>query len=157
MSSPRVRKIADRIQVIVAQMLERRIKDPRLGFVTITDVRLERQGRHQAHAALLPDLGPQHPLGGLERDRGGLSLGVLAQDGVVDRGVLAVTGEADIGHGDEPEPRVLDPSLEHLGDDHLDPVGDLADPRVGHSQFLSVRRLRRPTLNGSGGVATQSD
>jgi ribosome-binding factor A len=39
-SSPRVRKIADRIQVIVAQMLERRIKDPRLGFVTITDVRL---------------------------------------------------------------------------------------------------------------------
>jgi ribosome-binding factor A len=40
MASPRVRKIADRIQVIVAQMLERRIKDPRLGFVTITDVRV---------------------------------------------------------------------------------------------------------------------
>jgi len=40
MSSPRVRKIADRIQVIVAEMLERRIKDPRLGFATITDVRL---------------------------------------------------------------------------------------------------------------------
>ena len=36
----RVRKIADRIQVIVAQMLERRVKDPRLGFVTITDVRV---------------------------------------------------------------------------------------------------------------------
>ncbi|HET8718385.1 MAG TPA: 30S ribosome-binding factor RbfA [Nocardioidaceae bacterium] len=40
MSSPRVRKVADRIQVIVAQMLERRVKDPRLGFVTITDVRV---------------------------------------------------------------------------------------------------------------------
>ncbi len=40
MSNPRVRKIADRIQVIVAEMLERRIKDPRLGFVTITDVRV---------------------------------------------------------------------------------------------------------------------
>ena len=40
MASPRVRKIADRIQVIVAEMLERRVKDPRLGFVTITDVRL---------------------------------------------------------------------------------------------------------------------
>jgi ribosome-binding factor A len=40
MSSPRVRKIADRIQVVVAEMLERRIKDPRLGFVTITDVRV---------------------------------------------------------------------------------------------------------------------
>ncbi len=40
MSSPRVRKIADRIQVIVAQMLERRIKDPRIGFTTVTDVRV---------------------------------------------------------------------------------------------------------------------
>ncbi len=40
MTSPRVRKVADRIQVIVAEMLERRIKDPRLGFVTITDVRV---------------------------------------------------------------------------------------------------------------------
>lgn len=40
MTNPRVRKIADRIQVIVAEMLERRIKDPRLGFVTVTDVRV---------------------------------------------------------------------------------------------------------------------
>jgi ribosome-binding factor A len=39
-ANPRVRKVADRIQVIVAEMLERRIKDPRLGFVTITDVRV---------------------------------------------------------------------------------------------------------------------
>jgi ribosome-binding factor A len=40
MANPRVRRIADRIQVIVAEMLERRIKDPRLGFVTVTDVRV---------------------------------------------------------------------------------------------------------------------
>lgn len=40
MTSPRVRKIADRIKVIVAEMLERRVKDPRLGFVTVTDVRV---------------------------------------------------------------------------------------------------------------------
>jgi ribosome-binding factor A len=37
---PRARKLADRIQVIVAQMLDTRIKDPRLGFVTVTDVRV---------------------------------------------------------------------------------------------------------------------
>ncbi|MFJ4097093.1 30S ribosome-binding factor RbfA [Kitasatospora sp. NPDC089913] len=36
----RARKLADRIQVVVAQTLERRIKDPRLGFVTITDARV---------------------------------------------------------------------------------------------------------------------
>lgn len=40
MSSPRVRRIEDRIKVIVAQMLERRIKDPRIGFTTVTDVRV---------------------------------------------------------------------------------------------------------------------
>ncbi len=40
MSEQRARKLADRIQVIVAEMLERRIKDPRLGFVTVTDVRV---------------------------------------------------------------------------------------------------------------------
>ena len=45
MSNPRVRKIADRIKVIVAEMLERRIKDPRLGFITVTDVRLTGDSR----------------------------------------------------------------------------------------------------------------
>src|SRR5215472_11754816 len=32
----RARQLGDRIAVIVAEMLERRIKDPRLGFVTVT-------------------------------------------------------------------------------------------------------------------------
>ncbi|MEU9829944.1 30S ribosome-binding factor RbfA [Streptosporangium sp. NPDC048047] len=40
MDAGRARKIADRIQQIVAEMLERRIKDPRLGFVTVTDTRV---------------------------------------------------------------------------------------------------------------------
>src|SRR5918992_5028840 len=45
MASPRVLKLADQIKVIVAEMLERRIKDPRLGFVTVTDVRLTGDSR----------------------------------------------------------------------------------------------------------------
>jgi ribosome-binding factor A len=44
-ASPRVLKLADQIKVIVAEMLERRIKDPRLGFVTVTDVRLTGDSR----------------------------------------------------------------------------------------------------------------
>ncbi|WP_196717494.1 30S ribosome-binding factor RbfA [Actinomyces trachealis] len=36
----RARKVADRIHQTVARLLERRIKDPRLGFVTVTDVRV---------------------------------------------------------------------------------------------------------------------
>jgi ribosome-binding factor A len=46
MPSPRVRKVADRIHVIVAEMLERRIKDPRLGFLTVTDVRVSGDTQH---------------------------------------------------------------------------------------------------------------
>jgi ribosome-binding factor A len=36
----RARRLAQRIQVIAAETLERRVKDPRLGFVTITDTRV---------------------------------------------------------------------------------------------------------------------
>ncbi|MDR2373486.1 MAG: 30S ribosome-binding factor RbfA [Bifidobacteriaceae bacterium] len=38
--SPRVRRVADRIREVVAPLLSGRIKDPRLGFTTITDVRV---------------------------------------------------------------------------------------------------------------------
>lgn len=40
MNQVRARKLGDRIAVIVAEMLERRIKDPRLGFVTVTEARV---------------------------------------------------------------------------------------------------------------------
>jgi ribosome-binding factor A len=40
MDAARARRLADRISQIVAEMLERRVKDPRLGFVTVTEARL---------------------------------------------------------------------------------------------------------------------
>jgi ribosome-binding factor A len=40
MDAARARKLADQISQITAEMLERRIKDPRLGFVTVTEARL---------------------------------------------------------------------------------------------------------------------
>lgn len=36
----RARKLADRVREIVAETLEMRIKDPRLGFITVTDARV---------------------------------------------------------------------------------------------------------------------
>jgi ribosome-binding factor A len=61
-SSPRVRKIADRIKVIVAEMLERRVKDPRLGFVTVTDVRVS--GDTQQASIFYTVFGPEEDLAG---------------------------------------------------------------------------------------------
>jgi ribosome-binding factor A len=40
MDPARARRLGERITQIVAEMLERRIKDPRLGFVTVTDTRV---------------------------------------------------------------------------------------------------------------------
>jgi ribosome-binding factor A len=40
MDAARARKLADRISQIAAEMLERRIKDPRLGFITVTEAKL---------------------------------------------------------------------------------------------------------------------
>jgi len=40
MDPARARRLGERITHIVAEMLERRIKDPRLGFVTVTDTRV---------------------------------------------------------------------------------------------------------------------
>ena len=36
----RARKLGERIQEIVAETLEMKVKDPRLGFITVTDVRV---------------------------------------------------------------------------------------------------------------------
>jgi ribosome-binding factor A len=40
MDPARARRLSERITQIVAEMLERRIKDPRLGFVTVTDTKV---------------------------------------------------------------------------------------------------------------------
>lgn len=42
----RVRRVAENIRVTVTQALERRVKDPRLGFITITDVRVSGDLQH---------------------------------------------------------------------------------------------------------------
>lgn len=42
----RARRLADRIKVVVAETLDKRVKDPRLGFVTLTDARVTNDLQH---------------------------------------------------------------------------------------------------------------
>jgi len=42
----RARKLADRVREVVAEALEKRVKDPRLGFVTVTDARVTNDLQH---------------------------------------------------------------------------------------------------------------
>jgi ribosome-binding factor A len=46
MSSERQARLGDRIRVILAERLEKGLRDPRLGFVTITDVRVTGDQQH---------------------------------------------------------------------------------------------------------------
>ena len=66
MDAARARKLADRIAQIVAEMLERRVKDPRLGFVTVTEARVT--GDLREATVFYTVYGTR---GGAGRDRGG--------------------------------------------------------------------------------------
>ncbi len=46
MTNERQARLADRIRVLVAERLEKGLRDPRLGFVTITDVRVTGDLQH---------------------------------------------------------------------------------------------------------------
>lgn len=46
MGSERQARLADRIRVLIAERLEKGLRDPRLGFVTITDVRVTGDLQH---------------------------------------------------------------------------------------------------------------
>ena len=103
---PRARKIAERIQVIVAETLERRVKDPRLGFVTVTDVRVT--GDLQ-HATIF------YTVFGSDDDLAGTAAALESAKGVVRR---------EVGRGIGIR---LTPSLEFIPDALPDGAAHLAD------------------------------
>ena len=74
MGNPRYIRVAEQIKVIVADMLERRIKDPRLGFATITDVRLTGDGRE---ATVF------YTVMGSEEDRAGTAAALASANGLI--------------------------------------------------------------------------
>lgn len=82
-NSPRARRLADRIQQIVATMLDTRVKDPRLGFITITEVRVT--GDLQ-HATIF------YTVFGDEEERAGTAAALQSATGMLRREVGRQTG-----------------------------------------------------------------
>ena len=82
--NPRARKLADRIKEIVASMLDTKIKDPRLGFVTITDVRVtgDLQNASIFYTVLGDEVAHQRTAAALESCKGMLRSEVGKQTGV---------------------------------------------------------------------------
>ncbi|MFC4906426.1 30S ribosome-binding factor RbfA [Actinomadura gamaensis] len=79
----RARKLADRIQQIVAETLERRIKDPRLGFVTVTDTRITND---------LRDATVFYTVYGTEEERAGTAAALESAKGILRSEVGRQTG-----------------------------------------------------------------
>ncbi|GAB3678729.1 30S ribosome-binding factor RbfA [Actinocorallia lasiicapitis] len=79
----RARKLADRIQQIVAEMLERRIKDPRLGFVTITDAKITND---------LRDATVYYTVYGTDEEKAGTAAALESAKGVIRTEVGRKTG-----------------------------------------------------------------
>jgi ribosome-binding factor A len=93
--NPRARKIADRIKVIVAETLEHKVKDPRLGFVTVTDTRVT--GDLQ-HATVF------YTVFGSDEERAGTAAALESAKGIIRR---------EVGQGISLR---LTPSLEFIAD-----------------------------------------
>lgn len=79
----RARKLAESIQQVVAQMLERRIKDPRLGFVTVTDARVTND---------LRDATVYYTVYGSEQDRAATAAALDSARGIIRSEVGKQTG-----------------------------------------------------------------
>jgi ribosome-binding factor A len=83
MDAPRARKLADRIAKIAAEMLERRVKDPRLGFVTITEARITND---------LRDATVYYTVYGTAEDQAGTAVALASATGLIRSEVGRQTG-----------------------------------------------------------------
>jgi ribosome-binding factor A len=92
----RARRLAERIQVIVAETIERRIKDPRMGFVTITDVRVTGDLREATvfYTVLGDTTEQQESADALESAKGMLRTEVGRQTGIRHTPSLAFVADA---------------------------------------------------------------
>ncbi len=81
--NPRALRLADRIKTIVATQLDTRVKDPRLGFITITDCRVS--GDLQ-HATLF------YTVFGSEEEQAGTAAALQSATGMLRREVGRQTG-----------------------------------------------------------------
>ena len=92
----RARKLADRIKVVVAETLEMRVKDPRLGFITITDARVtgDLQQATVFYTVLGDDTQRSDTAAALESARGVLRSEVGRQTGVRHTPTLTFVADA---------------------------------------------------------------
>lgn len=121
MSNERQARLADRIRVLIAERLEKGLRDPRLGFVTITDVRVT--GDLQ-HASVF------YTVYGTEQERTDSAAALKAATGML---------RSEVGRGLGTR---LTPSLEFIPDGIPENAGHIEELlREAHERDASVAGL----------------
>ena len=87
------------------------------------------------------DFTAQDASGAIKGCCSGRLLLITAVDGVVDRGIVKVTGNTGISDCDETEPRILDALLQRLSNDHLDAIGGFLLGQLAGLHALGHARL----------------
>ena len=121
MDVQRAARMADRIKEIVARRLEKGVRDPRMGFVTITDVKMT--GDLQ-HASIF------YTVFGSEEERAGTAAALESAKGVIRREVGAGTGLR------------LTPSIEFIADampENAAHIDDLLRQAAEHDAEVAAR------------------
>lgn len=127
MAGERQARLADRIRVILAERLEKGLRDPRLGFVTITDVRVT--GDLQ-HASVF------YTVYGSDEEREGSAAALRSATGML---------RSEVGRKLNTR---LTPSLEFIPDALPESAGQIADllrqARERDEQVASLAKDARP-------------
>lgn len=132
MTGERQARLADRIRVIIAERLEKGLRDPRLGFVTITDVRVT--GDLQ-HASVF------YTVLGSDEERESTAVALRSATGLL---------RTEVGRGLGVR---LTPSLEFIPDALPDSAGHIEDLlRQAHQRDAEVEKLA-----ASAGYAGEAD
>ena len=82
-SGPRADRVADSVRRALARLLQQRIRDPRVGFVTLTDVRLSPDLRYAiAYFTVIDSERKEESLAGLKRATPFLRRGLAREAGL---------------------------------------------------------------------------
>ena len=136
----RARKLAERIKVLVAQALERAVKDPDLGFVTITDVRVTPDLQHATifYTVFGSDLDKSRSAEIIEKNRGRIR-------GEVGRNLsIRLTPTIEFVSDEVPETAALMNDLlaeAHRRDEQVNKLAETAKPAGDANPYKEPRKI----------------
>jgi ribosome-binding factor A len=124
LSGPRADRVADSVHRALARLLQQRVRDPRVGFVTLTDVKLSSDLRHAvAYFTVIDSERKEESLAGLKRATSFLRRGLAREAGLRFTPELRFVYDEVASSGQRVE-SLLEQVRQERDDDEADPTDD---------------------------------